>query len=487
MANFILQLNLRTNKYQEEILNKRFEIGRHIFNSLNNVERKKLQRLEENKEYRRLEIQLKKINYKDKKLKKQRTDMIKKEYRLTEYDFINDIKPIYKVFSQNIDARTCQSIASNLWSAYKKYLFGNGKEIHYKKYGEFNTFEGNDNITGIKYRNGYIVWNKLELKTFVRENDVYAQESLLNEVKYCRLKREVVRGKYKFYIQLVFEGIPPVKYDKETGEIRGRCRSGEVGLDIGTQTIAIASDKKVKILELADKVQPKQNELRVLQRKLDRSRRATNPNNFNKDGTIKKQGNKKVIWNRSKHYKKIQLKIKELYRMQRVIRKQQHEELANEIISLGKNIKVEQMNFQGLAKRSKKTEKNNKGKYKRKKRFGKSIANRSPAMLLSIIDRKLKYQNNYLIKINTKEVRASQYNHIEETYKKKKLSQRWTQVGNYKLQRDMYSAYLIKNVNEDLETINQEKVEKGFNNFVKLHNEEMIRLTGKKNLSSIAI
>ena len=484
MANFILQLNLRTNRYQEEILNKRFEIGRHIFNSLNNVEQKKLQRLEENKEYRRLEIQLKKTNYKDKKLKKQRIDIIK-QYGFSEYNFINDMKPIYKVFSQNIDARTSQSIASNLWKSYQKYLFGNGKGIHYKRFDDFNTFESNDNKTGIKYRNGYIVWNKLELKTFVRQNDVYAQESLLNEVKYCRLKREIVRGKYKFYTQLVFEGIPPIKYDKETGEIRGRCSSGDVGLDIGTQTIAIASDKEVKILELADKVQPKYNELRKLQRKLDRSRRATNPDNFNENGTIKK--GIKLNWNKSNHYKETQLKIKELYRKQRVIRKQQHEELANDIISLGKNIKVEQMNFQGLAKRSSKTEKNEKGKYKRKKRFGKSIANRSPAMLLSIIDRKLKYQNNSLIKVNTRLVKASQYNHIEETYKKKKLSQRWTQVGNYKLQRDMYSAYLIKNVNKDLITINQEKVEKGFNNFVKLHNAEVNRLTGKKNLSSIAI
>ena len=484
MTNFILQLNLRTNKYQEKILNKRFEIGRHIFNSLNNVEQKKLQRLEENKEYRRLEIQLKKTNYKDKKLKKQRIDIIK-QYGFSEYNFINDIKPIYKVFSQNIDARTSQSIASNLWKSYQKYLFGNGKRIHYKRFDDFNTFEGNDNKTGIKYRDGIINWNKLELKTFVRQNDVYAQESLLNEIKYCRIKREIVKGKYKFYTQLVFEGIPPVKYDKETGEIRGRCSKGDVGLDIGTQTIAIASDKEVKIIELADKVQPKYNELRKMQRKLDRSRRATNPDNFNEDGTIKK--GIKLKWNKSNHYKKIQLKIKELFRKQRVIRKQQHEELANDIIRLGKNIKVEQMNFQGLAKRSNKTEKNTKGKFKRKKRFGKSIANRSPAMLLSIIDRKLKYQNNSLIKVNTRLVRASQYNHIEKTYKKKKLSQRWTQVGNYKLQRDLYSAYLIKNVNEDLITINQEKVEKGFNNFIKLHKAEVKRLTGKKNLSSIAI
>ena len=32
---------------------------------------------------------------------------------------------------------------------------------------------------------------------------------------------------------------------------------------------------------------------------MDRSRRATNPDNYNEDGTVKKQGNKKAKWNKS--------------------------------------------------------------------------------------------------------------------------------------------------------------------------------------------
>lgn len=79
---------------------------------------------------------------------------------------------------------------------------------------------------------------------------------------------------------------------------------------------------------------------------MDRSKRAMNPNNFNEDGTIKKQGNKKVVWNKSKHYIKHQNQLKELYRKQvDVLCKYQHECLANYIISLGNNIFVEQMNF----------------------------------------------------------------------------------------------------------------------------------------------
>lgn len=41
MANFIVEFSLKTEKYQEDILNKRFEIGRKIYNSLVNVTHKR--------------------------------------------------------------------------------------------------------------------------------------------------------------------------------------------------------------------------------------------------------------------------------------------------------------------------------------------------------------------------------------------------------------------------------------------------------------
>lgn len=50
--------------------------------------------------------------------------------------------------------------------------------------------------------------------------------------------------------------------------------------------------------------------------------------------------------------------LKELYRKQADIRKYQHECLANYIISFGNKVYVEKMNFAGLQKRAKNTEKN---------------------------------------------------------------------------------------------------------------------------------
>lgn len=148
------------------------------------------------------------------------------------------------------------------------------------------------------------------------------------------------------------------------------------------------------------------------------------------------------------------------------------------------------MNFQALAKRANFSEENkiNKhGRYKRRKRFGKSIGNRAPAMLLEIINRKLNYFDNHLVKIDTRNARASQFNHIEQTYKKKKLSQRWNQFGEYRIQRDMYSAFLIMNISSDLKTFDLDKCNKRFKHFYELHNQEVERLQDNKNLSSIAI
>ena len=56
-----------------------------------------------------------------------------------------------------------------------------------------------------------------------------------------------------------------------------------------------------------------------------------------------------------------------------------HNILANHILSLGLDVRVETMNFKGLQAKAKKTEVSEKtGRFKRKKRFGKSLANRAP-------------------------------------------------------------------------------------------------------------
>lgn len=486
MANFIVQFPLRAEKYQEDILNKRFEIGRKIYNSLVTVSQKRYKEMIKTRKYRNLMSMLTGNKKSDKPILKQ-IDQIRKEYGLTEYSLHADVKEMQKHFKKNVDSFTAQKIATTLWKSYDKLFYGNGKRVYYKKYGDMNSLEGKSNSTGIRLVDEHLIWNGLNIPVVIDWNNPYEYQAMQSEISYCRIIRKFVRNKYKFYVQVVFKGTPPTKFNKETGEIKHSLGEGDVGLDIGTSTIAISSNTDVKLLILADKVQNIEDEKRRLSRKMERSRRAANPENYNEDGTIKKQGSKKVIWNKSNHYVKYQNQLKELYRKQADVRKYQHECLANYIVSLGRNIYIEQMNFAGLQKKAAKTEKNDSGKFKRKKRFGKSLANRAPAMLMTIINRKLACYELELIEINTFKAKASQFNHMTGEYHKKSLSQRWNDLNGIKIQRDLYSAFLIMNISDDLESFDIEKCNDRFDNFKMLHDIEIQRLSSPATLSSMGI
>jgi len=279
---------------------------------------------------------------------------------------------------------------------------------------------------------------------------------------------------------LILEGIPPKKERTTKNE--------KVGLDIGTSTIAIVSNEEAKLLELAPKIDTLENKKRILVRKLDRQRRCNNPNNYNVDGTIKK--GIKLYWNNSKRYLKTKLKLKEIQRKQKSLRKQSHEKLANYIIGLGNQIYVEDMNFKGLQKRAKKTTIDKQtGKFNKKKRYGKSLANKAPAKLIEIINRKLNYLGKEILKVNTWKVKASQYNHIEDKYIKKKLNERWNILKGKKIQRDLYSAFLIMNVKDDLETIDKTLCNKIYEKFKENHDKEInkIKTSKKETLASMGI
>ena len=195
---------------------------------------------------------------------------------MSEYSFHEDVKKLQKYFKDNIDAFTAQKIATELWKSYDKLFYGNGKKVYDKKYGDFNTLEGKSNKTGIRFKDELLIWNGLKIPVVIDYDNDYEYEALQCDICYCRIVRKYIRNKYKYYVQIIFKGNPPIKVDMETGKIKHGIGTGDVGLDIGTSTIAIASESDVKILELADRIQSIENQKKKLLRKMDRSRRATN-------------------------------------------------------------------------------------------------------------------------------------------------------------------------------------------------------------------
>jgi hypothetical protein len=141
------------------------------------------------------------------------------------------------------------------------------------------------------------------------------------------------------------------------------------------------------------------------------------------------------------------------------------------------------MDFKALAKRARDTEISQKtGRYKCKKRFGKSIGTKAPAQFLTILDQKLKAIGKELLYINTYTFKASQYDHVTDTYTKKSLSQRWTSVGKLSIQRDLYSAFLIMNSHGNLQHTDRDRCFDTFEPFLAKHDQEIERLRKTEDL-----
>ena len=102
------------------------------------------------------------------------------------------------------------------------------------------------------------------------------------------------------------------------------------------------------------------------------------------------------------------------------------------------------MNYKALQAKAKETKISDKtGKYKRKKRFGKSIITHAPARFIRTIERKLGYMDKSVYKVDTSAYKASQYDHVTDTYEKVSLFTRSKTVGGSHVQRDLYSAFLL--------------------------------------------
>jgi len=481
---YVLTLPLKVEIWQEHILEKRLNIGRTLYNDYLGEAKRRYNQMKNSPEYRKAR-ELEKGKERDKAFKE-----VRKLYQLDGSYCLNTYaKTAQKVFKQNIGMHMAQNLAERAFSAIEKVMFGKAKRVNFVPKGEAISLEEKTNKTGFRYdtEKNCMTWGKnsgLELPVLIKKNDEYAHIALLDTVKYCRLVKKNIRGKNRYFVQFALEGTPPKKRNKKISE----DETARVGLDIGTSSLAVTSEKEVRLVELSEGISIDEKKKRVLQRKVDRSRRANNPNKFNEDGTIKKGNREK--WVQSQNYLKLKRELAEMNRKIADKRKQAHFSLANHILSLGLDVRVETMRFQSLQKRAKKTEKSEKtGRFKKKKRFGKSIGNRAPAMLLTILDNKLKAQGLYLKKINTYTVKASQFEHFTQTYNRKKLNTRWNNFESGQIQRDMYSAFLIMNTQDNLEEIDTERCNQTWNRFQELHDREIQRLRqlNKPQLSSMGL
>ena len=426
---------------------------------------------------------------KRKSLAKQLNDM-QKAYDVT-WDFCRtSMIPIGKKYG--IDAVFALTKAEDVWRGVEKCLYGNGKMIHFSKYGELPCIRAKQINRGIpilvkndilQFKLGNTVFSIKITDRFQTDEvnavlsylaepelmNIKAVNTLLNEAYcidtfrpcYATLVPKTIRGKHRVYLHLTIEGKAKPKYDKLDNP-RYKYGNGIIGADIGAQTVAYTSDTEVGLKNLSERgnnIQVSERLERLYYRAMDRSRRATNPQNYNEDGTVKKG---KKSWKYSKHYKKLRAKHSELCRINVVNRQLAINEDVNHLRSLGDTFITEPKNASKLMKRTKETTKNSKGRFNRKKRFGKSTKNRCPGGFQTAVEKKFKVSGGTYIEVPNN-YRASQYDHTADDYIKKKLSDRLYKLRDGTLvQRDWYSSFLLYCYDYKTKDINKDKCNMDF-------------------------
>ena len=266
-------------------------------------------------------------------------------------------------------------------------------------------------------------------------------------------------------MHITLEGRAKSKLRKD-GKPKHTCGQGTIGCDIGTQSIAYTSAEEVGLKNLAERgtsIKKREAKEADLLEKMDASRHATNPENYNADGTVCKG---KKTWVKSKNYKRLQKRYRNISRIAAENRHLAINEEINYLRSIGDVFITEPQNAKALQKRAQKTTVNPKaGRCNRKKRFGKSIKNRCPGYFQAKVKEKFQNTGGKYIEV-AKNFRASQYDHTCDDYIKKELSDRMFNLSDgTRVQRDSYSSFLLYCAVKTGDHINKNKCKKEFKQF----------------------
>jgi hypothetical protein len=178
---------------------------------------------------------------------------------------------------------------------------------------------------------------------------------------------------------------------------------------------------------------PQAAQIRREQRHLDRQRRANNPDNYTPDGRVKKGRKGRKHWKESQRQRKTQARITERCRRQAAHRKSLHGRLAHRIVRQGSTFLLEKVSYRAW-----------------QRRYGRSVLRRAPGMFVEALTRAAESAHGKVLTVPTRTTKLSQTCHCGRV-QKKPLSLRvhhCPQCGLH-MQRDLYSAYLIRFVDPD--------------------------------------
>ena len=160
----VVTLPLKTEPWQADILNKRMELCRLVYNSLLARMQERLSRIESDPEYIEARSEIKRVyQIRDDKLKREAkksrsyteavgtVNAMLRNNGFSEFELIKLSSREATAYGENISNRVSQyTIARPMWAAFDAYLNHDGRQVHLKKEGSLNSL-ATDGTSGIRF------------------------------------------------------------------------------------------------------------------------------------------------------------------------------------------------------------------------------------------------------------------------------------------------------------------------------------------------
>jgi hypothetical protein len=413
-STFLLGLPLRVDWSQEHQVRAHLEAARCLYNALRGFAMKRLRCMRNDPAWSKARA----IPRSHKQERAQAFSALRKKYHFSEYDLHEYAKRArVSWIADHIDSTMAQTLASRAYQAAHRVCVGTAKRVRFRSKGRgIDSVEGKRNDVGLRFvldpnagEGGFLIWNSLVIPALIDWRDPVVQHGLRHPIKYVRLVRrkassEQAQGADKdgsrYSVQLVLEGHAFVKPKHE------EAGKDTIGLDIGPSTLAmVPREGQADLVTFCEELTPDTRKKRRLQRKMDRLRRATNPDNCDEKGRIKKG---RLHWKESKRYQATRRQHANTERKLAAHRKSLHGYLAHRIAQVGTTITIEKTSLKAW-----------------QKQYGRSIGFRAPGLFLAHLTRIVAKTGGSLHEVSTFQTRLSQYCQKSGQYHKKPRSQRW--------------------------------------------------------------
>jgi hypothetical protein len=285
----LVELPLRVTPSQARRVRAHLEAARQFYNAVLSESQRRLKRMRADPAWQAARA-IPRVQKRERKLA---FAALRRQYGFSEYALHEAAKGLHCAWlADHLDAVLAQTLATRAYRALNRVCLGQARRVRFKSRGRgISSVENKRPDTGLRFvlqrpeegNRGYLLWQGDALEALIDWKDPVVTYGLAHHVKYARPIQRTASSpracgadthSQRYFVQLALQGTPYHKPKHAVGQ-------DTVGLDLGPFTIAMVPREGVPRLEvLCAELTPDAKAIRLLQRQMDRQRRANNPGNY---------------------------------------------------------------------------------------------------------------------------------------------------------------------------------------------------------------